>query len=55
MSRHGKIAVHPLVEVRGHDDLSRVYTPGVGDEVRAIVEDPSKLDELPDGATGCWS
>jgi malate dehydrogenase (oxaloacetate-decarboxylating) len=36
----GKIEIRPTVEVADHDDLSRVYTPGVAEEVeRAAVDD----------------
>src|ERR671936_2732722 len=38
----GKIEVHGRVPVKGRDDLSMVYTPGVGRICLAIRDDPAK-------------
>ena len=46
MAQHGKIEITPTVELRDRDDLSRAYTPGVGDEVRRITEHPGAVDQL---------
>jgi malate dehydrogenase (oxaloacetate-decarboxylating) len=46
MNRPGKIEIAPTVELRSHEDLSRAYTPGVGDEVKRIAEDASLAGEL---------
>ena len=34
------------MRLEGREDLARVYTPGVGDEVRRVAEDPSAVDEV---------
>jgi len=44
--RGGKLAVVPRVPLRTRDDLSMVYTPGVGRIATAIAEDPSRAREL---------
>lgn len=42
----GKIEVRPRVPVKNRDDLSMVYTPGVGRVAQAIHEDPEKAFSL---------
>jgi malate dehydrogenase (oxaloacetate-decarboxylating) len=42
----GKIEVHPKLQVKNRDDLSRVYTPHVAKICEAIHEDPSKAFQL---------
>ncbi len=42
----GKIEVRPRVPVKNRDDLSMVYTPGVGRVAQAIHEDPEKAFTL---------
>jgi malate dehydrogenase (oxaloacetate-decarboxylating) len=37
----GKLGVHATQPLRGREDLSLLYTPGVADVCRAIAEDPS--------------
>ena len=37
----GKFGVHATQPLRGREDLSLLYTPGVADVCRAIAEDPS--------------
>lgn len=39
----GKIAVTPVAEVRGPDELAMAYTPGVGRVSSAIAVDPSEV------------
>lgn len=38
----GKLAVKPLVEVKGKEALSNAYTPGVAAPCKEIAKDPSK-------------
>ncbi|MCL4465272.1 MAG: NAD-dependent malic enzyme [Chloroflexi bacterium] len=42
----GKIALAPRVPVKTRDDLSMVYTPGVGRVCQAIAADPSRVYSL---------
>ncbi|MGE5590898.1 MAG: NAD-dependent malic enzyme [Bacillota bacterium] len=42
----GKIETHSKVPVKGREDLSIVYTPGVAQICRAIAEDPDKAFTL---------
>jgi malate dehydrogenase (oxaloacetate-decarboxylating) len=42
----GKIEISPTVMVEDHDDLSRVYTPGVAEAVERIAADRSALPRL---------
>jgi malate dehydrogenase (oxaloacetate-decarboxylating) len=42
----GKIEVTPTVRVEDHDDLSRVYTPGVAEDVRRVIDDDSAMGEV---------
>jgi malate dehydrogenase (oxaloacetate-decarboxylating) len=42
MHKGGKIEVNPKLPVKTRDDLSMVYTPGVGRVSMAIHEDPAK-------------
>ncbi|HEY6934311.1 MAG TPA: malic enzyme-like NAD(P)-binding protein [Marmoricola sp.] len=42
----GKIEISPTVTVTDHDDLSRVYTPGVAEEVRRAADDDSAVPEV---------
>jgi malate dehydrogenase (oxaloacetate-decarboxylating) len=42
----GKIEITPTVRVVDHDDLSRVYTPGVADEVERAAADDSTIARL---------
>jgi malate dehydrogenase (oxaloacetate-decarboxylating) len=44
--RTGKIEVRPTVEVKDHDDLSRVYTPGVAEEVERVAADDSAVGDV---------
>ncbi len=37
----GKLGVHPTKPLRGREDLSLLYTPGVADVSRAIAADPA--------------
>jgi malate dehydrogenase (oxaloacetate-decarboxylating) len=39
----GKFEIRPTVEVRNHDDLSRVYTPGVAEAVERAAADDSAV------------
>lgn len=39
----GKIEVRPRIPVKNRDDLSMVYTPGVGRVAEAIAKDPEKV------------
>jgi len=39
----GKIEIRPTVEVTDHDDLSRIYTPGVAKEVERAAADDSAV------------
>lgn len=43
---HGKIEIASRVKVETRDDLSRVYTPGVGAVSSAIAEDSSLADTM---------
>jgi malate dehydrogenase (oxaloacetate-decarboxylating) len=43
---HGKIRIQPTVEVKTREDLSLVYTPGVGAVSQAIAADPSRAKDL---------
>jgi malate dehydrogenase (oxaloacetate-decarboxylating) len=42
----GKLEVRPRRELKTRDDLSMVYTPGVGRVSRAIADDPEKVWNL---------
>ncbi|UJW58982.1 NADP-dependent malic enzyme [Bacillus sp. A116_S68] len=42
----GKISMESKMEIDTTDDLSLVYTPGVGDVCQAIVENPNDVNEL---------
>ncbi len=42
----GKIRVHASKEVKTPEDLSLLYTPGVAEACRLVVEDPSQVWEL---------
>ncbi|MDF1605791.1 NADP-dependent malic enzyme [Nocardioides sp. YIM 152315] len=42
----GKIELVPTVQVKDHDDLARVYTPGVADDVRRVASDDSVLAQV---------
>jgi malate dehydrogenase (oxaloacetate-decarboxylating) len=42
----GKIEISPTVAVRDHDDLSRVYTPGVAEAVERVAADRSVLPRV---------
>lgn len=42
----GKIEIVSKMEVNSESDLSLVYTPGVADVCKAIVEDPKEVDTL---------
>jgi malate dehydrogenase (oxaloacetate-decarboxylating) len=42
----GKLEVHPRTPLKTRDDLSMVYTPGVGRVSRAIAEDTEKVWNL---------
>jgi malate dehydrogenase (oxaloacetate-decarboxylating) len=42
----GKIEITPTVAVENHDDLSRVYTPGVADEVERAAADDSAVERV---------
>jgi len=42
----GKIEIAPTVEVRDHDDLARVYTPGVADQVERAAADDSVVPRV---------
>jgi malate dehydrogenase (oxaloacetate-decarboxylating) len=42
LHRGGKISIQSKIPVKGQDDLSMVYTPGVGRVCNAIAEDKSK-------------
>jgi malate dehydrogenase (oxaloacetate-decarboxylating) len=39
----GKIEIRPTVDVADHDDLSRIYTPGVAEEVERASADDSAV------------
>jgi malate dehydrogenase (oxaloacetate-decarboxylating) len=39
----GKIEIRPTVEVKDHDDLARVYTPGVAEQVERAAADDSAV------------
>jgi malate dehydrogenase (oxaloacetate-decarboxylating) len=42
----GKISVNSKLPIKTRDDLSKVYTPGVGRICMAIAEDPSRVRNL---------
>src|SRR5215471_6842825 len=42
----GKLEVRPRLPLKGRDDLSMVYTPGVARVSRAIADDPDKVWNL---------
>lgn len=42
----GKIEIVSKIDVRTEEDLSLVYTPGVADVCKAIVENPDQVDVL---------
>ncbi|MEX2458781.1 MAG: malic enzyme-like NAD(P)-binding protein, partial [Actinomycetota bacterium] len=42
----GKIAVTPKFPLKGRDDLSMAYTPGVGRVSSAVAEDPERVWDL---------
>lgn len=42
----GKIRIEPTVEINDKEDLSLVYTPGVGEVSSRIAENPALADEL---------
>ncbi|MGN6129632.1 MAG: NAD(P)-dependent malic enzyme [Nocardioidaceae bacterium] len=42
----GKIEVRATVRLESREDLARAYTPGVGDEVRRVADDPSAVNEV---------
>src|SRR5438132_7474792 len=43
---HSRIVVNPAVRIDDAAALSRVYTPGVAEDCRAIVDDPSAAQKL---------
>ena len=45
-ARPGKIEVHPIVTVDDHDSLSRVYTPGVAEDVERVADDADAVTEV---------
>jgi len=45
-AKRGKIRIQPTVDINTKEDLSLVYTPGVGAVCQAIAADPSKVNEL---------
>ena len=42
----GKIEIRPTVQVEDHDDLSRVYTPGVAEQVERAAADDSAVPRV---------
>jgi malate dehydrogenase (oxaloacetate-decarboxylating) len=42
----GKFEIRPTVEVKDHDDLSRVYTPGVAEAVERAAADDSAVPRV---------
>lgn len=42
---HGKISVESRVPLRGHEDLSLAYTPGVAEPCREIAQEPERVYE----------
>lgn len=43
---HGKIALAPKKRIKNRDDLSLLYTPGVGEVAKMVASDPSLSFEL---------